>query len=398
MKHTALILSTLILVTLACSLAGVTPTPIVEGDSFFFFGRAYVDANGNGELDPGDPPLKGAAFSAADAGGASSGGFTGDDGGATAWWPGGSEYPVTLRMEPPEGYTAIGPQEVILEKWDSSADFLFAPAQQPQLAPETYWVANPTGGARLYVEVLRPQDWDGKTALPALILIPGGAGSSEGFKRPNRHAQELADAGYHVVLFDPDGRGQSEGQENQNGHTQQDGLAAVVWFVFDLRGVQRPHIALVSFSYGITMASGALARHPDLPIRFLIDWEGPADRTDTGGCDAEDTGHLRGVVSCDDEKFWAEREALTFIGAINRPYLRLQSEQDHVQPGNEHALKLVNAAIEGGVPWVRLNDLPPGQTYDPANPPPMIPEGRDRDLMLLLVRFTGEMLVLHGGE
>jgi pimeloyl-ACP methyl ester carboxylesterase len=263
----------------------------------------------------------------------------------------------------------------------------------------TYWVTNPTTGAKLYVELVTPRDWDGKTALPALILVPGGNGSSRDFKKSGgKHAQRLADEGYLVVLFDPDGRGKSEGVEDQNGYAQQDGLAEVIWSVFRLPTVQRPHIGLVSFSYGITMAAGAMARYPDLPIRFLIDWEGPANRNDTGGCDQYQTGHLKGVVSCEDEDFWSQREASAFIGKLRIPYLRLQSEKDHVQPDTEHALVMINAAVQGGVPWVRLNDLPPNQTYDLAQPPPMLPESETGDLIELVAKYATEMFLLHGGE
>ena len=40
------------------------------------------------------------------------------------------------------------------------------------------------------------------------------------------------------------------------------------------------------------MASGVLSRYPDLPIKFLSDYEGPANRDDTAGCDGSGLGHL----------------------------------------------------------------------------------------------------------
>jgi hypothetical protein len=122
------------------------------------------------------------------------------------------------------------------------------------------------------------------------------------------------------------------------------------------------------------MATGALARYPDLPILFYIDWEGPANRDDTGGCDAARLGHLRDHA-CDDEAFWSEREASTFIRLIRVPYQRLQSRIDHVQPDLNHALLLVanaTAAEYGGggqSPWTRLNDFTPNQVYGDTNPP-----------------------------
>ena len=116
----------------ACSLRGApTPTPHVLADSFFF-GHAYVDANGNGQLDSTDPPLEDALFTAQTATGIQVGGVSGADGTAMGWCPGGcSDYPVTLRMQPPRdsSYTLIGPDKVVLETSasPSGADFLFAP-------------------------------------------------------------------------------------------------------------------------------------------------------------------------------------------------------------------------------------------------------------------------------
>ena len=116
----------------ACSLRGApTPTPHVLADSFFF-GHAYIDANGNGLLDSTDPPLEGALFTAQTATDIQIGGVSGSDGTAMAWCPGGcADYPVTLRMQPPKdsGYTLIGPAEVVLQADGSGgqANFLFAP-------------------------------------------------------------------------------------------------------------------------------------------------------------------------------------------------------------------------------------------------------------------------------
>ena len=93
----------------------------------FFSGRAFVDTNGNGQIDPTDPPLKGAILTVTDTRGASSG-ITDDEGRATAWFPGGGvQYPVTIRVKPPKdsAYAVIGPSEVVLQK-GTSADFLFA--------------------------------------------------------------------------------------------------------------------------------------------------------------------------------------------------------------------------------------------------------------------------------
>jgi hypothetical protein len=256
----------------------------------------------------------------------------------------------------------------------------------PANEENTYWVINPSSNARLFVRALYPGNWGGEN-LPTLVIVPGGAGTIDPGK-----VLPLAANRFAIVIFDPDGRGKCDGEENLDGYIQQDGLTAVIRAAGSLPGVDRERIGVVSYSYGITMASGALARHPDLQVQFLIDWEGPADRYDTTlGCPPDP--HIA-WPDCNDDAAWAEREALTFIPQVSVPYQRLQSEQDHVQPNPSHAIKMVNAAVRGGVPWVRLNDLPPNQTYDPQNPPPLFPEKADATLENLIASFAQEMFNL----
>lgn len=271
-----------------------------------------------------------------------------------------------------------------------------AAAVEPGPEPNTYWLPNPTTGTRLYVQVVRPQNWDGGV-LPTLVLVPGGTDDSSRFLRPPSQAQTMADSGFTIVVFDPDGRGRSEGVEDQNGYAQQDGLAAVVRFASTLPEVDAARIGLVSYSYGVTMVAGTLARHPELPILFFIDWEGPANRNDTGGCDEHRTGHLQGHP-CDDEDFWREREASTFALSLRVPYQRLQSAQDHAQPDTDHALLMIaNATAEehgghGKAPWTRLNDLTPNTVYTVADPPSMLP--KQRGLESLVLDFATELFDL----
>lgn len=257
----------------------------------------------------------------------------------------------------------------------------------PAGAAKTYAVTNPTTNAKLHVQVFAPQDAAGKK-YPALVLVPGGPADSNAFADDTLR---MASAGIVAVTFDPDGRGKSTGQEDYNGYKQQDGLAAVIRFVATLPEVDAQQIGVATYSYGITMGSGALARYPDLPVKFLIDWEGPAGRNyTTTGCVANRPGGIQ-WQPCSDNAWWSEREAVNFIGKLRVPYQRIQSEKDHVQPTNAHAVDMINAAIKGGVPWVRLNDYPPNQTYDPKAPPPMFPEQMDRQLAQTAIRYAHEL-------
>jgi hypothetical protein len=118
----------------ACGLfPPATPTsPAPLGDTFFF-GQAFIDANGNGQIDAADTPLSGVMFIARDARGAEFGGVTSAEGRAVVSFPGHSVYPVTLRLQPPAGsaFVLIGPPEVVVEEAsDNRASFLFAPKPQ----------------------------------------------------------------------------------------------------------------------------------------------------------------------------------------------------------------------------------------------------------------------------
>lgn len=264
----------------------------------------------------------------------------------------------------------------------------------PQSSDGEYFVTNPSSGSQTFVKVLSAGE-----SSPTLFLIPGGQGASNDFLTKKKDAQTLVEKGFTVVLFDPEGRGRSEGEEDYNGFTTQDGLAEVIEFAKALPEVDPEKMGMVSFSYGVTMASGFLARYPDIGIDFLIDWEGPIDRNDTGSCDSDKTGHIK-TESCDDEDFWSEREALTFIKEIKVPYWRIQSEKDHAQPDVLSAVRIVNAAMQGKSPWVRLNDREAWEfdmdyEVNPAlsgeNPPGMLPEKFDRELMERIADYAMQL-------
>jgi len=269
----------------------------------------------------------------------------------------------------------------------------------PHLARTT--VTNPTSGASLAVRAFYPSE--GARNLPAVVLVPGGAGDSTSFTKPRANGisqvDQFLDAGFvvFVFVFDPDGRGLSGGIDDDDGFIQQDGLAAVIEYSASLPGVDPQRIVLVSYSYGVTMATGALARHPDLPVLFYIDWEGPADRNDTGGCDEAHLGHLQGHP-CDDEDYWSEREAAAFAKEIAVPYQRVQSAKDHVQPDVDHAILMINNATaseyggSGIAPWTRLNDLTPNAVYS-FDDPPSLP-GRIPDPTAVIIDYAKELLDL----
>lgn len=258
---------------------------------------------------------------------------------------------------------------------------------------EVVWVRNPTSGVDLYCHIHRPTAFDPGAVYPGIVLVPGGVADGGSFDTGNR-AQNYADLGFIVMHFDPDGRGDSTAggtytNENYCGSLHQDGLRTVLQYLKDLPESDDLNLGIVSSSFGITMASGVLARYPGNPlVKFLMDWEGPADRTDT----AKPTGHVPYAPS--DDVRWSEREAAGFISSFAGYYLRVQTERDHVQTNNLHAIQLVNLATDtpygggGRCLWTRVNSAagpagnPPNTVYSTAGPPNWIAEGISTDALM----------------
>ncbi len=224
-----------------------------------------------------------------------------------------------------------------------------------------YAVENPTTGALLDVTVFAPADASTTNTYPAVILVPGGVGSKEDFLKPtslgeNSVAETYAAAGFVVLIFSADGRGNSKGEEDYNGYAQQDGLYELYRFLKDWDGVDSDALGLISYSYGITLATGMLARYqPD--VKFYIEWEGPVNRWyTTFGCTSRTRSSIApGSFSCDDEEHWLEREALRFVPYLPVDYFVIvQREKDHAQNTVEHSVDINNYAIKY-LDWVRVN-------------------------------------------
>ena len=260
-------------------------------------------------------------------------------------------------------------------------------------------VANPASGVEWWAKAFYPADAGPERRYPAIVVVPGGSQAGSDYEStPDRSPARYAEKGWVAVTFDADGRGHTDGTEDYCGHIHQDGLKAIIEATAALPYVDADQIGLFSGSFGITMASGVLARYPDLPIRFLVDFEGPADRNDTGHCDESDTGHIM-HAECDDEAFWAEHEAATFIMSVRVPYLRLQNTTDHAQPDNNHCILMINNATSsehGGAgvsPWTRVNSPAmnePNRIYSEGAPPTYYERGESYDL----VNVWNEMLAL----
>lgn len=126
-----------LIVLLIASITGCTPisaqnhtpppTEFIHVHSYFS-AYAFLDANGNGQPDSADTPLKDATFIIALEGGTEFGDQTDNTGYAFITIPASVEYPVILRMEAPKDSTlkAIEPSTItLLEAPSETIEFLF---------------------------------------------------------------------------------------------------------------------------------------------------------------------------------------------------------------------------------------------------------------------------------
>lgn len=218
-----------------------------------------------------------------------------------------------------------------------------------------YFVTNPTSGASLDVSVYQPEDVSKN--YPGVILVPGGTGSKEDFLKPFSKAdpvsvvEKFASEGFTVLIFSADGRGNSEGEEDYNGYTGQDGLYELYLFLEDYEHVDGNNVGIVSYSYGVVLASGMIGRYqPEL--QFYMEWEGPVNRWyATFGC----RHFIDEDFSCDDDIYWQQREALRFVPYFSvEHFIIVQTEKDHAQQTIRHSVEINNLAIEH-LSWVRVN-------------------------------------------
>lgn len=213
-----------------------------------------------------------------------------------------------------------------------------------------------TVGYKLAARITRPVGGG-----PGLVISPAihqGIAELDSPASPVSPA-ELASLGYEVLAFDPAGRGSSWGTEDFGGPEHQDDLKVAIRALASRVGP----VGVLSLSMGVAAAVGALTE--PLPVRWLVDWEGPCDReilTAGGTIMVPADGH-----SLEDDSYWTPREAVRHLGRLCCGYVRLQALPDHAQPREiRHAERMMRAAQAGNLPWFQLNDHPRGEV--PARP------------------------------
>ncbi len=281
---------------------------------------------------------------------------------------------------------------------DSAGTVVWRYPRTVDVLVDTLRVFNPASGCSLYVHIHRPECASATNRVPGVVLVPGGNGWGCQYDTSGL-ADNIADDGFAVLHFDPDGRGLSDSfPENYCGYVHQDGMYRCLQVLAGQEYVDTSKLGVFSQSYGITMATGMLARHADsVPVAFLLDFEGPADRNQT--CQ-DSGGHV--PVPPDSESFWVEREAARFIRQVPAAYLRVQTAEDHNARiiDNRHCIALVDSAtamVHGGSgisPWTRVNDSvmnQPNLIYTVGDPPEWIPEQQEPHIGLRYLLYLHEL-------
>lgn len=227
---------------------------------------------------------------------------------------------------------------------------------------EEVWIPS-RGGNMLYAHLHRPAITGN---FSGVVFVPGAVSCGTDYDRAGEiQPITVAALGFVVVHYDPSGRGRTGGEENFWGTRQQDELVDVLQWAHLRPEVKKNCLGVVSFSIGITIATGALARYStDLPfVRYLYDWEGPSNRFNITKNDTHPP--LRQFPTTDDA-FWQNREPCQFISRIKCGYFRYQAQIDHMQgQKKDHALELVNLATKGQACWTQLNHNPRDKMYNP---------------------------------
>jgi hypothetical protein len=260
------------------------------------------------------------------------------------------------------------------------------------------------GGGQVRVRVYRPR---GGGPFPAAALVPAPmrapiVADSERWSRDVGREMDtavfLAGRGIATILYNPPGRGIGEfasgGSGDQDGYTDQDALAQVLRAARDIPFIDGNNIGLCSDGAGLAAAAGALARNPDLAVRYLIDVEGPFDNLDMSGYTW--TGitpelakkhmvreslyykHWATAVDASPENvdWWQRREPGGFMHQINVTYYqRVQFETDRFQPPGyyAHALRMYEAALAAKIPHARIDRNPWNAPLPPRRVPDLMP-------------------------
>jgi hypothetical protein len=303
--------------------------------------------------------------------------------------------------------------------------FIDAPCAVPAGAVAANADSVKSGGFDVHYTRFVPESCTVESPCPTLFLVGDGLmGGDEYFGQQN--PKELAAAtGAIVITFNPPGRGiaaqRSGGEEDYNGVAAQDAFKSVIT-QSEKRQDTTEKLGIISFGFGLSIATGALSRHGATNLReidFLIDVEGALNRCfitalpENPEAGIEDDGPGANGTKCDfqevdresafptggpgpktvlcseaspiiaatgndctKDSWWRDREPNKFIPNLRVAYQRIQFLYDHAQPSRWGSLLAIHYAIQGDdIPWNRLNNVAKGTPLLAVKDGPCVEQG-----------------------
>ena len=318
--------------------------------------------------------------------------------GEIVWTATGLPTPYTAQRLA-NGHTVVSAGTRVVEL-DSADNIVWQYPHTVSVAVETLQVVNPTSGCTLYAQIHRPANAGPGHLVPGVIFVPGGKGFGS-LLDSTTTPDDIASEGFAFMHFDPDGRGKSNAYpEDYDGHVQQDGMHACLSLLASRDYVDTSRLGVYTQGYGITMGTGMIARYPEPRVDFLLDFEGPSDRSQS----CQDSGGIV-PVPADSDAFWQEREAGRFIKQVPSAYLRFQPQVDSnpMIRDNRHAIKLIDSATAvayGGAgisKWTQMNDSvmnPADKVYSLPNPPVWIPQIQEVQNYIRVIVYLHQLAAL----
>jgi len=193
----------------------------------------------------------------------------------------------------------------------------------------------------------------------AVVLLgdgQSGLAAAEDISAPLT-ATELARKGWVVLALDLAGRGDSLGEDDHGGAEHADDIVCAVAALASRPDVDPTRVGLAGLGRGGPLAiAGAAA---GARVGWVLDWEGPIDRETLLSVAPDAT------LGVDDATWWSDRDTLSQLAGLTCGYVRLQSEDDHLNPEElRHAQRALFALAHSDRPssaWFQINDHPRGE-------------------------------------
>ncbi len=194
-------------------------------------------------------------------------------------------------------------------------------------------VNHPVSGTSIPAVLHGPRAASASQPVPCVVLVPGPDTRQIDL---DSNALRWSQMGWGAVWFD---LSCTTGATNDmGGILDQTGLNAVLQKLVTRPEVDSDRLVVVAMDYGMTLATGTLARWPNQPpVALLVDLNGLANRW-------ESSSQFGGPIPRDSSNttFWEEREAEAYLPFIPSAYFRVESQTHRNRPRPPQSDPLAN--------------------------------------------------------